>query len=76
MITQKDLKSYEFECLEDYFCYIIESKVNGNFSQVRKLIQDLSKEQHKEFVSYCIENALANDNEQARHYKELALLSI
>ena len=45
MISKKTLKEYEYKSIEDYFNYIIDSKINGNYSQVKSLIKDLSKDQ-------------------------------
>jgi len=45
MIGKKDLKKYEFKTIEDYFNYILDSKINGNYSQVKNLINKLSKDQ-------------------------------
>lgn len=50
MISKKYLKELEFKTLEDIFNYIIESEINGAYSQVKELIKKLSKEQ---FVLFC-----------------------
>lgn len=55
MIGKSTLKRYEFKAVEDYFNYIIESKINGNYLEVRKMIKKLSKEQKKQFFDY-VEN--------------------
>lgn len=52
MVSRKDIKSYDFDTIEEYFDYIVGSKVNGNFSQVKELISELSKNQKKQFLSY------------------------
>lgn len=52
MITKTKLKEYEFNTIEDYFNYIVESKINGNFSQVKNLLKELDKEQKKYFIQY------------------------
>lgn len=38
--------------LEEYFEYIVESKVNGQHKQARELFRDLSDEQKSEFFVY------------------------
>ena len=73
MISKKDLKDYEFKQIENYFDYILDSKINGNYSQVKSLIKDLSKDQKillfnylknpmyegiKEDISYIEENLI------------------
>jgi hypothetical protein len=52
MISKKDLKQYNFSKLEDYFNYILESEINGQFEQVEKLIIELSKPQRVEFLEW------------------------
>ena len=42
MIGKKTLKAYEFRQIEDYFDYIEESIINGNFQQVEDLFNKLS----------------------------------
>lgn len=42
MITKEILNDYEFNSIEDYFDYIIESKINGVHSQSKQLFNDLS----------------------------------
>jgi hypothetical protein len=46
-------KTYDLESMEDFFDYIVCSKVNGNFSQVRRLISELTKEEKKSFINWC-----------------------
>ena len=53
MVSKKDLKVYDWETIEQYFDYIWESKTNGQFLQVVKLIEDMSKRQKKDFVLYA-----------------------
>jgi hypothetical protein len=52
MISKKDLKSYNFSDLTEYFNYILESEINGQFGQVAQLILDLSKPQRIELFEY------------------------
>jgi len=47
MIGKKTLKAYEFRQIENYFDYIAESIINGNFQQVKDLFNKLSKSQKK-----------------------------
>lgn len=42
MIQWHHLKMLSFETLEQYFEYIIESKLNGQHSQARELFNELS----------------------------------
>ncbi len=52
MISKKDLAVYEWEHIDDYYNYIVESRINGQIPQVRDLIQKLSKKQLKDFLEY------------------------
>ena len=53
MISQKTLKQYDFESIEDYFNYIIESKINGNHKQVKDLYRKLSAKQKIDFLEWA-----------------------
>ena len=63
MVSHKILKTYEFDNIEDYFQYILDSQINGNFSQVNDLYNDLSESQKKTFILYC-------NSEQGKFYGE------
>jgi len=52
MIGKKTLKKYEFKTIENYFDYIEESIINGNFSQVKDLFNKLSKSQQRLCLRY------------------------
>ena len=52
MISNKYIKSLDFETIEDIFNYIVESEINGNYSQVKELINKLSSEQFKSFCNW------------------------
>jgi hypothetical protein len=52
MITQKTITEYGFEEIEDYFYYIIESRMNGQHKQARQLFADLSEQQQQDFFNY------------------------
>ena len=52
MINKKDLKNYENKNIEDFYMYIVESEINGNYSQVTELINKLSGKQFKLFCDW------------------------
>jgi hypothetical protein len=52
MVTKQTLKTYDYANVEDYFDYIVESHVNGQFAQVRELFGTLSKNQKAELLAY------------------------
>lgn len=47
------VKEYGFDSIGEYFNYIIESKINGQFSQVENLIKQLSKKETAHFIKWC-----------------------
>ena len=56
MVGITTLKSYGFIEIDEYFNYIIESKINGNSGQVIDLMQKLNKDQRISFFQYMIDN--------------------
>ena len=52
MIGKKILKMYEFNSIENYFDYIIESQINGNSQQVKDLFKKLHHKQKSLFFAY------------------------
>lgn len=52
MITQKDLKEYQFSGIVQYFDYVLESLVNGQRKQARDLISCMSQRQKNQFAMY------------------------
>lgn len=52
MISKANLHQYEFNTIEEYFDYIIESKTNGQHTQARELFNDLSEHQKRQFYDY------------------------
>jgi len=70
MVSQKTIQGYDFTTIEEYFAYIVESKINGQHAQVEDLITKLSKDQKKDFLQYLESNGLGED---ARYCKEKTL---
>lgn len=67
MVSLKLLKSYDFTIIEHYFNYILESEINGQRSQVERLIKTLSKEQKKECLDW-FNNDMSEDVETVKNY--------
>ena len=55
MVTKTNLKDYNFSTINCYFEYIVESFINGQFSQVRDLHNKLSSKQKVEFREHCFQ---------------------
>jgi hypothetical protein len=60
MISRKTIKDYGFKTLNDYYEYIVESKINGNRSSVVELIDALSKIQAVEFIQWMKREGVQN----------------
>ncbi len=69
MVTQKTLKEYNFQSLEQYYEHILYSLINGQRKQAITLIKRLSKEQKKQAIEY-LEIYVSN---QADECKKLIL---
>ena len=52
MVSKKDIQSLDFKTIEEYFEYIVDSKINGNYNQANELFNDLSKTQKKDFIDW------------------------
>lgn len=52
MVYKTDIKGLDFTTMREYEDYAIQSVLNGQRSQAKDLIQKMSKEQKKAFLSY------------------------
>lgn len=43
----------DFNSETEYFDYLIDSHINGNFSQCKRLFAEMRKEDKKRFIGYC-----------------------
>lgn len=55
MIGKNTFKLYEITSISEYFDLIINSYINGNFTDVKSYFKKLDKEQKKEFFNYLEE---------------------
>jgi hypothetical protein len=62
MVGVKKLKSLQMETIQDYFEYILESKVNGQKKQAKVFFKDLSLKQKLEFFRHSKKDADINTN--------------
>lgn len=56
MVSQKLIKSYDFQNITEYFDYIIDSIINGQNKQAKQLFVDLSAKQKLDFYVFLKEN--------------------
>ena len=68
------VRGLDLETVEDYFQYIISSKINGNLLQVRDLFRDMPIEYRKEFLSYLADEVERESNGNTVYYQLLKLL--
>lgn len=66
MISKKALKDYDFGCIEDYYDYVVISRINGNPKQVKDLIKDMSVKQYNGFIAH-----VKNSSENIEHYLKI-----
>jgi ribosomal silencing factor RsfS len=71
MVSKKDITALDFSTLEQYFDYIVESKANGNYSQVTELINKLSKDQKKEFIKH-LDSFYTGNSENVQYCRNYA----
>ena len=53
-------KELNFNSTSDYYYYLIECHINGNFSSCEKLFNEMKKADQKDFIMYL------NDNEDLK----------
>jgi len=75
MVSQKLIKSYDFDTIEDYFNYIIDSKINGQRAQAKELYNTLSQTQKDSFTRWYLAfyyyDAVDNDTDAVTEWDKL-----
>lgn len=61
MVSKTYLRAYNFQTIEDYFDYILLSKINGQQKQVQNLIDKMSKDQKKACLEWFKEQTKTTD---------------
>jgi len=61
MISKKYIKQLEFKNIEQFYSYIVDSEINGAYSQCKELINKLSFEQFKDFLEFCKVESVTNE---------------
>lgn len=65
MIYKTTLKAYDFQNIEQYYDYVLQSIINGQRQQALKLILKMSQEQKKQAYNY-FEDYVGNDADECR----------
>jgi len=63
MISQKYITDLELkgDTIKDFYDYVIDTEINGQYGQLRELINKMSFQQFKEFLYYVEENDIKTD---------------
>lgn len=61
-------KELDFKTEIEYFDYLIESHVNGNFTQCKNLFKEIGKEDKKVFLNYLNGQAQHNGQLEVRNF--------
>ena len=75
MISKKDILDLDFDTINDYFDYIVESEINGQRGQVLDLIEDMSKVQKKECTQFLTHYSIFALGEEAQEVMDLIIKS-
>lgn len=75
MVSNKDIKALDFKTIDEYFDYIVASEINGNRSQVHELVDELSKQQKKDFLEY-MQNMEHNIDREIEIVKNIVITSM
>jgi len=74
------VKAMDFDTTEEFYDYIVNSKVNGNTDQCCRLFKSMPKENRKDFLSSLVDQTkdvdYYNDREEKRIYHEILKLLI
>jgi hypothetical protein len=62
VIGKNTLKNYEFKTLEEYFNYIVDSEINGQYKQMKELYNKFSRTQKIDFLKWLRHNEINNIN--------------
>lgn len=76
MVSKATIKAYDFESIDEYFGYIVDSKVNGQRTQAQRLYKLMSRAQKKQFRDWFLTYFYyeANDYDTTAEKEYLLLL--
>lgn len=61
MISKTDLTGLDFHDISQYYDYIIESYINGQYKQAKELYRNLSVPQQRDFGDYLVAYEVCDD---------------
>ena len=64
MISKKYIKELEFNNIEEFFNYVVESKINGNYTQTKGFIRKMNGKQFLSFWNYLKNFELMEDKNE------------
>lgn len=71
MISKKILKDYQLNTIEAYFEMVVDSQVNGQFSQVRQQVELMAFRQQLDFLEWLIRKINHGDDEMLNYYNRV-----
>jgi len=70
MVTKQTLGTYEFSYMEEYYEYMLESKLNGQHTQSKELYEQLSEVQKDDFYEWVeLTYGYEAEDEQEMNYE-------
>jgi len=75
MVGQKLIKSYDFETIQDYFNYIVDSWTNGQKKQSKELYNSLSIRQIKHFAAWLLSSQMDGITTNEDNFKLVTYLN-
>lgn len=74
------VRGLEFTSIDEYYRYIITSKINGQVDQCCRLFRQMPKEYRKDFLSFLVDETKGvdyyHDREDRTYYHDLLKLLI
>ena len=53
MISKQYVKDLDFNDMSEFYDYVIESRINGNYAQTKEFIKKMSNTQYIQFLIHC-----------------------
>jgi hypothetical protein len=72
MISQKLLKEYDLNTVNDNYSMVVESRLNGNFEQAKKQFKRIELSKRLEFITHC--KNLTNDKRAIEFFQNILFI--